>query len=103
MHARDRTASCRPMRDAANGMIRRVNGHRHDMKMSRGGSAGSFRRYSRTVLTHSPMRASRLLLVCSLLAALPLPAQRSDTITAIVGVTLIDGNGGAPMNDAVVT
>jgi imidazolonepropionase-like amidohydrolase len=29
-------------------------------------------------------------------------AQRGDSVVAIVGATLIDGNGGAPMNDAVV-
>lgn len=33
---------------------------------------------------------------------LPARAQRPDTTLAIVGATLIDGNGGAPMVDAVV-
>jgi len=38
----------------------------------------------------------------ALAAAVPAAAQRPDSLVAIVGATLIDGTGGAPVNDAVV-
>jgi len=40
-------------------------------------------------------------LFCFVLAA-PALAQRADSVVAIVGATLIDGNGGTPVPDAVV-
>jgi imidazolonepropionase-like amidohydrolase len=52
------------------------------------------------------MRAiPRLLAPLLLLAALSVPARASlpaDSVTAIVGATVIDGNGGPPLADAVV-
>jgi imidazolonepropionase-like amidohydrolase len=42
-----------------------------------------------------------LVLIASLVPAL-VPAQRGDSVVAIVGGTLIDGNGGAPLPNATV-
>ena len=54
----------------------------------------------------------RILLPCLLLAGFNAPAAAgaaalqprapADSVIAIVGATLIDGNGGAPLPDAVV-
>ena len=48
------------------------------------------------------MHARLLLFVAALGATDPSAAQRADSVIAIVGATLIDGNGGAPVPDATV-
>ena len=48
------------------------------------------------------VRCPTLVVLCLAGPALPAVAQRPDTTLAIVGATLIDGNGGAPLTDAVV-
>lgn len=47
-------------------------------------------------------RRAALAMLCLAGTGLPARAQRPDTTIAIVGVTLIDGNGGAPVPDAIV-
>jgi imidazolonepropionase-like amidohydrolase len=47
-------------------------------------------------------RLLRLLALCLALAATARAATLADSVTAIVGATVIDGNGGPPLADAVV-